>query len=64
LGFFQNAYDPCFFTSFVVNLTNPVDTPSSVPLTLGLYVDNIIYFLEDPAVEEKFQQILNNLITV
>jgi hypothetical protein len=56
LGLYQNAYDPCLFTSFVVDLTNPADSPSSVPLTLGLYVDNFIYFLEDPVVKEKFQQ--------
>jgi hypothetical protein len=61
---YQNAYDPCLFTGFVVNPTNPADTPSSVPLTLGLYVNNFIYFLEDPAVEEKFQRLLKDLITV
>jgi hypothetical protein len=49
LGLYQNAYDLCIFTGLVVNPSNPVDT-SSGPLTLGLYVGNFIYFLEDPAV--------------
>jgi hypothetical protein len=48
----------------VVDLANPADTPSSVPLTLCIYVDNFIYFSEDSAVEEKFQHLLTDLITV
>jgi hypothetical protein len=66
LGLYQNAYNPCLFTGFLANPTNPADAPSSVSLTLalGLYVDNFIYFLEDPAVEEKCQCLLKDLITV
>jgi len=31
---------------------------------MGLYVDDFVYFLLDAAVEEKFQRILKQMITV
>ena len=46
-GLHQNAYDQHLFTSSIIDPSNPADTPSSVPLTLGLYVDDFVYFLED-----------------
>jgi hypothetical protein len=64
LDLHQNAYDPCLFTGFMVDPPNPTDTPSPVPLTLGLYIDNFIYFSEDPAVEGKLQHLLKEQITV
>ena len=35
-----------------------------VPLTLGLSVNNFVFFSTCDAVEEKFQQIISYLITV
>jgi hypothetical protein len=34
------------------------------PLTLGIYVDDFVYFLKDPQVERRFEQLLTNLVTV
>jgi hypothetical protein len=51
IGLMPNAHDPCLYTRFV---RDPRDTSAShlaVPLSLGLYVDNFVYFLEDPDVE-------------
>jgi hypothetical protein len=63
-GLHQNAYDQHLFTSSIIDPSNPADTPSSVPLTLGLYLNDFVYFLEDSAVKAKFQQLLNDLILV
>ncbi len=41
-----------------------MDLASSSPLTLGLYVDNVVYFLEDPATEHKFETLLSTLVTI
>ena len=38
--------------------------PGSVPLYLGMYVDDVIYFLTDPAVEKKFETALSLLLNV
>jgi hypothetical protein len=58
LGLRQNAYDPCLFSGNIVNPSDPSDSPSAVPLTLNLYMDNFIYFSADDAVEAKFQRLL------
>ena len=64
LGLQQNAYDPCLFSGNIVDPTVPNDTPSSSPLSLGLYVDDFVFFSEDPAVEAKFQRLLQAEATV
>ena len=64
LGLQQNAYDPCLFSGNIVDPAVPNDTPSSSPLSLGLYVDDFVFFSEDPAVEAKFQRLLQAEATV
>jgi hypothetical protein len=64
IGLQQNAYDPCLFTSHIVDPSDPLDSPSSSPLTLGIYVNNFVYFSEDPAVEAKFEHLLKEYTTV
>ncbi len=64
LGLQQNVYDPCLFNGHIHGLSNPANEPSSVPLTLGLYVDNFVYFSEDFAVEDKIQLTQYEFITV
>ena len=54
LGRRQNSHDPCLFTGFISDPEDPSDSPSSQPLTLGLYVDDFVYFSTDDAVEKKF----------
>jgi hypothetical protein len=41
-----------------------VDSALSSPLTLDLYVDNFVYFSEDPATKHKFKTLLSTLATV
>jgi hypothetical protein len=64
MGLHQNKYNPCLFTGRVMDPSIPADTPSTSPIALGLYVDDFVYFLEDPAVEDKFQCIVKELVTV
>jgi hypothetical protein len=64
MGLHQNEYDPRLFTGQVINPSIPADMPSTSPIALGLYIDDFVYFSVDPAVEEKFQHILKELVTV
>ncbi len=64
LGLKQNPYDPCLFCGNIIDPTDPSDSPSSSPLTLGLYVDDFVYFSADPAVEAKFERLLQQQSTV
>ena len=64
MGLKQNIYDPCLFTGFVRNPGDPTDSPATVPLTLGLYVDDFIFFSASDEVKKKFQAILSRLIKV
>jgi hypothetical protein len=48
----------------IIYPSNPAAAPSLAPLTLGIYVDNFIYFLDDPAVECQFEQLLMGMVTV
>ncbi len=64
LGIHQCAYNPCLFSGHVVNPSDSADTPSSDPLTIGLYVDDFVYFSADSEVEAKFQRLLKQHITV
>ena len=48
IGLKPNASDPCMFTGTLCDPNNPaMDLPSD-PLTIGLYVDDFVYFSENP----------------
>jgi hypothetical protein len=64
IGLHQNAYDPCLFAGNIIDPNDSSDVTSSAPLTLGIYVDDFVYFSTNPAVEAKFQQLLKKYITV
>ena len=64
MGLHQNAYDPCLFSGQVIDPSDSLDSPTSSHLTLGLYVDDFVYFSEDPAVEAKFERLLKQEATV
>ena len=57
-GLSPNAYDPCIFSGFVHDPSGPSDTPSQVPLIVGLYVDDFVYFSTSDEVEAKFERLL------
>jgi hypothetical protein len=64
IGMHANSSDPCLLTGHIIDLSNPDIPPASSPLTLGLNVDDFIYFSEDPNVERLFEQLLSSLVTV
>jgi hypothetical protein len=50
--------DPYLCTGFVHGPSDPSSVITSAPLSLGLYVDNFVYFSKDPAVETLFCRLL------
>jgi hypothetical protein len=64
LGLQPNPYDPCVFSGFLTDPNDPSGTSSDVPITLGLYVDDFVYFSEDDAVERKFESLLGKALEV
>ncbi len=64
IGLVPNAHDPCFYTGLVQNPLDPSASQSSVPLSIGLYIDNFVYFSEDPAVEALFKCLLQERVKV
>jgi hypothetical protein len=46
--------DPCLYSGFIQDPSNPSGTKFVYSLSLGLYVDNFVYFSEDPVVKDLF----------
>ncbi len=59
IGLCPSLEDPCLYTGCIIDPDNPTATLSSVPLSLGLYVDDFVYFSEDPNVEALFCHLLS-----
>jgi hypothetical protein len=59
-----NTHDPCLYTGFVRDPRDPLSSALTVPLSLGLYVDDFVYFSEDPATEALFERLLQERIKV
>jgi hypothetical protein len=59
-----NPHGPCFYMGFVRDPSNILTVPFTIVLSLGLYVDDFIYFSEDPVVECLFERLLQKHITV
>jgi hypothetical protein len=53
-GLYPSLEVPCLYSGFIQDPSYPSRLPSTTPLTLGLYVDDFVYFMEDPAVEALF----------
>jgi hypothetical protein len=64
LGLKASALDPCLFTGSIIGPSNPTAGIPTAPLTLGIYVDDFVYFSENPEVKRRFEQLLANLVTV
>ena len=51
IGLKPSLEDPCLYSGFIQDPSDPSAAKSTSPLTLGLYVDDFLYFSEDPSVE-------------
>jgi hypothetical protein len=59
IGLTPSLEDPCLYSGIIQDPSNPSLDISSLPLTLGLYVDDFVYFSEDPADEALFCRLLS-----
>jgi hypothetical protein len=64
IGPTPNAHDPCLYTGFVRDPRNPSAPHLDVPLSLGLYINDFVYFSEDPDVEVLFEHLLQERVKV
>jgi hypothetical protein len=64
IGITPSSYNPCLYSGLVQDPKDPSGSPSSRPLSMGLYVDDFVYFLEDLAVEALFERLLWEQIKV
>jgi hypothetical protein len=55
IGLHANSSDPCLYTGHIIDPSNPDAPSTSSPLTLGLYMEDFIYFLDDPNIECLFE---------
>jgi hypothetical protein len=58
IGLTSSLEDPCLYSGFIQDSSDPFGTKSDVPPSLGLYIYDFVYFSEDPAVEDLFCQLL------
>ncbi len=54
IGLTPSLEDPCLYSGYIQDPSDPLGIKSECPLSLGLYVDNFVYFSKDPAVEALF----------
>lgn len=59
-----NAHDPCFYTGYVCDPRDHSSSASSVPLSLGLYGDDFVYFSQDQETEALFERLLRERVKV
>ncbi len=57
MGLQQSSHDPCLFHGFPSTEDYPA-SPGDEPLTIGLYVDDMVYYSVTDAVERRFEEIL------
>ena len=65
IGLVASPHDPCLFTSVVMNSSAP-NLPSAPhkPIHVELYIDDFVFFSEDPMEEERFMKVLSEVSTV
>jgi len=57
MGLQPNRHDPCLYSGFLRDPSDPSAPISTVPITLGLYVDDFVYFSESDDVERRFERL-------
>jgi len=63
MGLSQSPHDPCLFHGVPSTTSHPA-SPEDAPITVGIYVDDIIYFALCDSVEQRFEHILRSQVKV
>ena len=58
IGLNPSLEDPCLYSGFIQDPSDPASEKSTSPLTLGLYVGDFVYFSKDPSVKALFCRLL------
>ena len=58
-----SVHDPCLFQGVPSSPEDPA-TGGDKPLHLGIYVDDFVYFSEDPEVEHRFERLLRSKLKI
>jgi hypothetical protein len=58
IGLHPSPEEPCLYSGFIQDSSNPSRLLSQHPLCLGLYVGNFVYFSKDPKVKSLFCPLL------
>ena len=57
MGLTQSTHDPCLFYGIPSSPAHPAQ-PGDEPITVGLYVDDMVYFSDNDDIEHRFEKIL------
>ena len=63
MGLTQSRHDPCLFHGVPSTPEHPA-MPGDPPITIGIYVDDFVYFSLSDDVEERFEKILSKDLKV
>ena len=63
MGLTQSRHDPCLFHGVPSTPEHPA-MPGDPPITIGIYVDDFVYFSLSDAVEERFEKLLSKDLKV
>jgi hypothetical protein len=64
IGLTPSLEDPCLYTGFITDPAHPSVSLTTAPLSLGLHIDDFVYFSEDLAVEALFCCLLSEQLKV
>ena len=62
IGLTPSPHDPCLYSGVITSPQAPSELPPSSrkPVHVGIYVDDFVFFSEDPAEEENFKKALSS----
>lgn len=63
MGLTQSTHDPCLFHGVPSTPAFP-SSPNDAPITVGLYVDDMVYYSTSDASEKRFEEILSSQFTI
>jgi hypothetical protein len=61
MGLTQSVHDPCLFSGNLLSDSSPT---SRSKVHVGIYVDDFVFYSEDPAIEQRFQEDLKKKVVV